>query len=67
MASSDRRDGDERGCECKHCQLDCALAASTELPVLVDGPSPVVLTIEPEFHQSVFAFRLERPKWRAAV
>ncbi len=51
-------------CDCRHCQLDCAVTPATELPVLVNGPLPGIVPSEPAFHESVLAFRVERPKWR---
>lgn len=50
-------------CDCRHCQLDCALAAFAEVPVLVNGPLPGIVPSDPVFHESVLAVRLERPKW----
>lgn len=50
-------------CDCRHCQLDCAVTACTELPVLANGPLPGVVPSEPVFHESILVVRLERPKW----
>lgn len=62
VVKSSRSNTDD-DCDCRHCQLDCAVAAFTELPMLVNGPLSGIVPSEPVFHESVLVARLERPKW----